>query len=115
MNWSPTIIVTNGRIAIGDEIAEALGAQIAVVMIGERPGLTAADSLGLYITYAPRPGVTKDFARNCISNIRPDGLPLADAVHRLAWLIGECRRLHLSGITIKEDATTASAMNVTLR
>jgi ethanolamine ammonia-lyase small subunit len=115
LNWSPTVIVTNGRVAIGDEIAEALGAQIAVVMIGERPGLTAADSLGLYITYAPRPGVTKDSARNCISNIRPDGLPLADAVHRLAWLIGECRRLHLSGITIKEDATTASAMNVTLR
>src|SRR5277367_4179292 len=86
LNWSPTILVTNGRVAIGDEIAEALGAETAVVMIGERPGLTAADSLGLYITYAPRPGVTKDSSRNCISNIRPGGLPLADAAHRLAWL-----------------------------
>ena len=91
LDWSPTVIVTNGRVAIGDEIAEALGAKLAVVMIGERPGLTAADSLGLYITYAPRPGITKDAARNCISNVRPGGLPLADAVHRLAWLIAECR------------------------
>lgn len=107
LKWSPTVIVTNGRVAIGDEIAEAVGAAIAVVMIGERPGLTAADSLGLYITYAPKPGVTKDSARNCISNIRPGGLPLADAVHRLAWLIAECRRLGLSGVAIKEDATAS--------
>jgi ethanolamine ammonia-lyase small subunit len=107
LKWSPTIIVTNGRVAIGDEVAEALGAKIAVVMIGERPGLTAADSLGLYITYAPKPGVTKDSARNCISNVRPGGLPLADAVHRLAWLIAECRRLRLSGVAIKEDAATS--------
>jgi ethanolamine ammonia-lyase small subunit len=107
LNWSPTVIVTNGRVAIGDEIAEALGAKIAVVMIGERPGLTAADSLGLYITYAPEPGVTKDASRNCISNVRPGGLALADAVHRLSWLIGECRRLKLSGVAVKEDATTS--------
>lgn len=102
--WSPTSIVTHGRVAIGDEIADALGAPLVVVMIGERPGLTAADSLGLYITYAPRPGVTKDANRNCISNIRPGGLPLAEAAHRLAWLIGECRRLQLTGTAIKEDA-----------
>jgi ethanolamine ammonia-lyase small subunit len=107
LRWSPTVIVTNGRVAIGDEIAEALGAEIAIVMIGERPGLTAADSLGLYITYAPTPGTTKDASRNCISNVRPGGLALADAVHRLSWLIGECRMLKLSGVAVKEDATTS--------
>ncbi|MBI3675538.1 MAG: ethanolamine ammonia-lyase subunit EutC [Proteobacteria bacterium] len=104
LKWAPAVIVTQGRVAIGDEIAKLLGADIAVVMIGERPGLTAADSLGLYLTYAPKSAITQDAERNCISNVRPDGLPLAEAARRLAWLAREARRLRLSGVGLKEDA-----------
>jgi ethanolamine ammonia-lyase small subunit len=105
--WSPAAIVTNVRVAIGDEVADALGAELVVVMIGERPGLTASDSLGLYVTFAPKPGITKDANRNCISNIRPGGLPVREAAHRLAWLVAQCRRLRLSGVALKEDAVEA--------
>jgi len=101
---APVSIVTGARVAIGDEIAQALGAEIAVVLIGERPGLSAADSIGIYLTFAPQPGVTKDADRNCISNVRPGGLPLEDAAHRLAWLVTEARRLRLTGVSLKEDA-----------
>ncbi|MEI9989325.1 MAG: ethanolamine ammonia-lyase subunit EutC [Rhizomicrobium sp.] len=102
--WAPVTVVTNGRIAVGDEIAQALGASLAVVAIGERPGLSAADSVGLYLTWRPRPGVTRDADRNCISNVRPDGLPLDEAAHRLAWLARQARRLGASGVGLKEDA-----------
>ena len=107
MRWAPTAVVRNGRVAIGDEIADALQAEFAVVMIGERPGLSAADSVGLYLTLRPRPGVTRDAARNCISNIRPGGLGLDEAAHRLAWLIGAARRLGATGVALKEDAPEA--------
>lgn len=102
--WAPTAIVSQGRVAIGDAIAEALGAEFAVVMIGERPGLSAADSAGLYLTRKPRAGVSSDAERNCISNIRPGGLSLNEAAHRLAWLIGAARRLGATGVALKEDA-----------
>ncbi len=103
--WAPAVLVSQGRVAVGDAIAQSLGAQAAVVMIGERPGLSAADSLGLYLTHAPRPGITSDADRNCISNIRPEGLPLADAAHRLAWLMAQARALGLSGVLLKEAAS----------
>ena len=103
LTWAPAVIIAQGRVAIGDEIAQLVGAEMAVVMIGERPGLTAADSLGLYLTYAPRPTITRDAERNCISNIRPDGLPFAEAARRLAWLVREARRLRLTGVGLKED------------
>jgi ethanolamine ammonia-lyase small subunit len=106
--WSPTTIVRNGRVAIGDDIADALGAEMVAVLIGERPGLSSADSLGIYLTFRPRPGTTTDADRNCISNVRPDGLPLADATHRLAWLMTEARRLKLTGVGLKEDAPEAA-------
>ncbi|MBI1329574.1 MAG: ethanolamine ammonia-lyase subunit EutC [Alphaproteobacteria bacterium] len=102
--WAPAIIVTNGRVAIGDEIAAALGASLAVVMIGERPGLSAADSIGLYLTFAPKPGISTDADRNCISNVRPEGLPLADAAHRLAWLMDRAIAMQQSGVALKEAA-----------
>jgi ethanolamine ammonia-lyase small subunit len=102
--WAPNAIVTNGRVAVGDDIAASLGAQIVVVMIGERPGLTATDGIGLYLTYRPKPGITKDADRNCISNVRPEGLPLAEAAHRLRWLMDQAQRLRLSGVALKEDA-----------
>lgn len=104
LGWAPATVVRNGRVAIGDDVASALGAEMVAVIIGERPGLTSADSLGIYLTFRPEPGVTKDAGRNCISNVRPDGLALADAAHRLAWLMREARRLRLSGVELKEDA-----------
>jgi ethanolamine ammonia-lyase small subunit len=104
IRWAPVAVVSNGRVAVGDAVAEALGAEMAVVLIGERPGLTAADAVGIYLTWRPRAGVTRDAERNCISNIRPSGLPLADAAHRLAWLIAQARKLGATGVALKEDA-----------
>ena len=104
LKWAPISIVSGGRVAIGDEIAHTLGAELCVVLIGERPGLSAADAIGIYVTFAPRPGATTDAERNCISNVRPGGLALEDAAHRLAWLIGESRRIRLTGVALKEEA-----------
>jgi ethanolamine ammonia-lyase small subunit len=102
--WAPVAIVTNGRVAVGDAVAQALGAEFAVVMIGERPGLSAADSVGLYLTRRPVAGVSKDADRNCISNVRPDGLAPDEAAHRLGWLMAQARRLGTTGVALKEDA-----------
>jgi ethanolamine ammonia-lyase small subunit len=99
----PVVIVEQGRVAVGDEIGEALGARLVAVMIGERPGLSAPDSLGVYLTWDPRPGRT-DAERNCISNVRPEGLPYDVAAHRLAWMMAEARRRRLSGVALKEEA-----------
>jgi ethanolamine ammonia-lyase small subunit len=110
LNWAPVTIVTRGRVAIGDDIAQALGAQLSIVLIGERPGLSAADSIGLYVTFAPKPGVTTDAERNCISNVRPAGLPLEDAALRLAWLVTQARKLSLTGVALKEDAPDSSSL-----
>lgn len=102
--WAPIAIVGNGRVAIGDEIAQALNAEFAVVMIGERPGLSAADSVGLYLTRRPVAGVTRDSQRNCISNVRPGGLALDEAAYRLSWLISQARMVGATGVALKEDA-----------
>ena len=104
LKWAPVTIVSGGRVAIGDDVAEALGAQLSIVLIGERPGLSAADSVGIYLTFAPRVGVSTDSDRNCMSNIRPGGLPLEDAALRLAWLVTQARARGLTGIALKEDA-----------
>ncbi len=105
LDWriAPVAIVEQGRVAIGDEIGEALGAQLVVVLIGERPGLSSPDSLGVYLTWHPRSGLT-DAERNCISNIRAEGLSYAAAAHKLLFLMNEARRLKLSGVRLKEDA-----------
>ena len=91
------------RVAIGDEIGELIGARLSVVLIGERPGLSSPDSLGLYLTWQPKTGRT-DAERNCISNIRADGLSYSAAVNKLLFLMNESRRLKLSGIYLKESA-----------
>lgn len=99
---TPIIIARQGRVALGDDIGEAVGAEAVAVLIGERPGLSAADSLGVYLTWQPRRGRT-DAERNCISNIRPEGLPPHAAADKLLWLINEMRRLGLTGVALKDE------------
>jgi ethanolamine ammonia-lyase small subunit len=97
------VVATQARVALGDAIAHKLAAPLVLVLIGERPGLSSPDSLGAYLTWAPRVG-RADSERNCVSNIRPEGLPLAEAAARLAWLVRESRRRHVSGIALKDDS-----------
>ncbi len=87
---APTVLVRGARVAVGDAVAAALGAGAVLMLLGERPGLSAPDSLGAYLTWAPAPGTT-DAARNCVSNIRPDGLGYVEAAHRLHYLLARMR------------------------
>jgi ethanolamine ammonia-lyase small subunit len=102
-SFSPVVAVEQGRVAIGDEISFCLGAAMSVVFIGERPGLSSSDSLGVYLTWNPHPGLT-DAHRNCIPNIRAEGLSYGLAAHRLAFLMNESRRMKLSGLGLSESA-----------
>lgn len=96
---APVCLVEQGRVAVGDEIGAALGAAVVVVLIGERPGLSAADSMGAYVTWAPTPG-TLDAARNCVSNIRPGGLGVPEAGATVAAIIEAARRHRLTGVEL---------------
>ncbi len=100
---APLVAVRQGRVAAGDAVAGALGAGAVVVLIGERPGLSAPDSLGAYLTWRPSPRTT-DAERNCVSNIRPEGLPPAEAAGKIAWLLGAMRARGGSGVALKDDA-----------
>lgn len=99
---APIVIVEQGRVAIGDEIGEMFGAKLVAVLIGERPGLSSPDSLGVYLTYAPRAG-RSDAERNCLSNIRPQGMPYSEAAQRLVYLCREARRRKLTGVELKDE------------
>jgi ethanolamine ammonia-lyase small subunit len=103
--WSlaPVVIAEQSRVALGDEIGELLGARLAAILIGERPGLSSPDSLGVYLTYEPRVG-RNDGERNCISNIRPEGLAYAEAARKMVWLVGEALRLRLTGVKLKDQS-----------
>lgn len=98
----PLVVAEQARVALGDETGYLLSAELAVVLIGERPGLSSPDSLGAYLTYRPRPG-RMDSERNCISNIRPEGLACEDAAQKLLYLLGQARRMGLTGIDLKDD------------
>lgn len=97
------VVATQARVALGDAIGERAGASLALVLIGERPGLSSPDSLGAYLTWSPGAGRV-DSERNCVSNIRPEGLPIAQAAARIAWLVGESRRRRVTGIGLKDDS-----------
>src|SRR5450830_1312295 len=99
----PVVIASQARVAIADEIGQALGARMVVMLIGERPGLSSPDSLGLYLTYSPKRGCS-DADRNCISNVRPDGLHYAAAAKKLVWLAKEALRLKVSGVALKDES-----------
>jgi ethanolamine ammonia-lyase small subunit len=111
-NWEmdAVIIASQARVALSDEIGELRGAEAAVILLGERPGLSSPDSLGVYMTYAPRPGRT-DAERNCLSNVRREGLSYAEAAYKLIYLLDQARLRGASGVAIKDSSDwSASAM-----
>jgi ethanolamine ammonia-lyase small subunit len=100
---APVVIVRHGRVAVGDAVAAALGASRVAVLIGERPGLSAPDSMGAYLTWRPGPHAT-DADRNCVSNIRPEGIGYAEAGATIARLLGAMRARGVSGVRLKDEA-----------
>ncbi|NKF21188.1 ethanolamine ammonia-lyase subunit EutC [Solimonas marina] len=109
LTLAPVVLAQQARVALGDEVGAVLGARIVALLVGERPGLSVADSLGVYLTWAPRVG-RSDAERNCISNIHADGLTYAQAADTLAWLITESRRRQLSGVQLKLDAAPTAVI-----
>ena len=101
LRLAPVVLAEQARVALGDEIGQLLQARLSLVLIGERPGLSSPNSLGAYFTFGPRPGLT-DEARNCVSNIRPDGLTYPAAATKLSFLLREAFRLQLSGVRLKD-------------
>ncbi len=101
----PVCLVKHGRVAIGDAIAEHYAARLCIVLIGERPGLSSPDSMGIYYTYQAKSGISTDADRNCISNIHNNGLSYEQALKTVLFLIKESERLQLSGVNLKDETT----------
>jgi ethanolamine ammonia-lyase small subunit len=102
MTIAPIAIIEQGRVAIADEVGYQLKAEVSIILIGERPGLSSPDSLGIYLTYDPKPGKT-DESRNCISNVRPQGLSYELAADKLFYLITQSLSLQYSGVNLKDN------------
>ncbi len=100
---APTVVASGARVALGDEVGEILGASLALMLIGERPGLSAPDSLGAYLTFAPKLGRT-DADRNCVSNIHRAGLTYEEAAFKIAWLIREGISRKITGVALKDES-----------
>lgn len=100
-NIAPLCVVHQGRVAVGDDVGESINAKEVLVLVGERPGLSSPDSLGLYLTWHPLRG-TEDSLRNCISNVRPEGLAYQPAAHKCFYLLEESRHLKLTGVGLKD-------------
>jgi ethanolamine ammonia-lyase small subunit len=109
---APLVLVQQARVAVADDVGEALQARLSVILIGERPGLSSPDSLGIYLTHAPRRG-RHDAERNCISNVRTEGLSYVAAAHKLAWLIDQALQRGFSGLALKDDSDGAKLMPLT--
>lgn len=103
LTLSPPVLVSQARVAVADEVGEQLGARMVAMIVGERPGLSSPDSVGIYLTHTPRVGRT-DAERNCISNVRPAGQDPQTAARRLAWLVHEGLRLGLTGVGLKDHS-----------
>ena len=99
----PVVIASQARVALADEVGELMNARMVILLIGERPGLSSPDSLGLYLTYQPKVGCS-DADRNCISNVRPEGLNYEAAAKKLMWLAKESMRLKVSGVALKDES-----------
>ena len=105
----PVVVVHQARVALADEAGEVLGARQVAILLGERPGLSSPDSLGIYLTHRPRSGCT-DAQRNCISNVRPEGLSYVRAAHTLVWLMLEAARRGGTGIALKDDSAAVAPL-----
>ena len=103
LSIAPVVIATQARVALADEVGEQLGLRLVVMLIGERPGLSSPDSLGVYITFAPKVG-RHDAERNCISNVRPEGLDYPAAAFKLNWLIEQALSRQLTGVNLKDES-----------
>ncbi|MFT2089849.1 ethanolamine ammonia-lyase subunit EutC [Paraglaciecola sp. 2405UD69-4] len=109
---APITIVQQGRVAIGDEVASLLNANAVLVLVGERPGLSSPDSIGMYLTWAPKLGLT-DVSRNCISNVRPAGMSFMEASHKAMYLLRESRDKKISGVALKDRTNTHDTEQIT--
>jgi len=107
---APFCVVEQGRVAIGDEIGELLSAKLVIVLIGERPGLSSPDSMGIYLTWHPKVGLT-DESRNCISNIRNGGLSDTEATMKLSYLVTQAHKREISGIALKDETSSKQSLS----